>query len=54
MATYKSIKYAFSGSEITDVLANPAVQSISPASLSEENLGMFRFKELLQVKKIMF
>jgi len=35
MATYKSIKYAFSGSEITDVLANPTVQSISPASLSE-------------------
>jgi hypothetical protein len=37
MATYKSIKYAFSGSEITDpsILASPTVQSISPASLSE-------------------
>ena len=37
MATYKSIKYAFSGSEITDptILAAPTVQSINPASLSE-------------------
>ena len=32
MATYKSIKYAFSGSEITDpsILAAPTVQTISP------------------------
>lgn len=35
MATYKSIKYAFSGSELTDILEAPTVQSISPASLSE-------------------
>ena len=37
MATYKSIKYAFSGSEITDpsILAAPTVQTISPTSLTE-------------------
>ena len=37
MATYKSIKYAFSVSEITDpsILAAPTVQTISPTSLTE-------------------
>lgn len=38
MATYRSIKYAFSGADITDIAFPPTVQSISPASLTEAQL----------------
>ena len=40
MTSYKSIKYNFSGADLTDVLAAPTVSSITPNSSTEDNLPL--------------
>ena len=40
MTTYKSIKYNFSGTELTDVVGQPTISSITPSSTTEGNLPL--------------